>query len=234
MFSPTSLAFFLPLVASISAVPTARQAPNYPPYSSSVNFNLIANVTDPACDFTPSIQGWTLIGYHVGAGEAFGVLQNPTPEPSNPDTGPGSVFYVNGTEEEVEYNQGTLVMHEGIYPAGFYVDPQNVTNEDGEHVVHIDIRPGEPGINIAQFPSPIPHLQGPEDGGYYACNNTLIYGAPAIQLLFKYYGESTPEGCVDVHLLTQCVTNATVDEFGDNIVNCYEDVASIDWTVYSA
>lgn len=52
-------------------------------------------------------------------------------------------------------------------------------------------------------------------------------------MLFRYEDETTPEGCTDVTFLPQCVFNGTVEEFG-NTVNCYEDVAGIDWTVYSA
>jgi len=99
-------------------------------------------------------------------------------------------------------------------------------------IVHINAGAGQPGIGLANFPEPIPYLTAPDFGGYYACNNTLPSGS-AIQLLYKYYGESTPEGCADVTLLPQCVVNGTVEEFG-NTENCYTDVKGIDWSVYSA
>jgi len=228
LFIPTSLALLLPLAASISAIPTTRQAASSPPLSTSTNFYLIANVTDPASDFTPSIQGWTLVGYHVGAALNYGVLENPVTDPSDPDSGPGGIYFVNGTAEEVTANQGTVVLQYGEYPAGITVNAPD--NAGGEYIVHINIEPGEQGIYIA--PSPIPSLVGPtETGSYYACNNT-IEGSSAIQLLFKYEGESTPEGCVDVNMLPQCVSGAEVWEFGDNVVDCYGDVAGIDWSLY--
>lgn len=141
---------------------------------------------------------------------------------------------MNGTAEEVRYNQGDLLTDGGTppFPFGVSIDPANVTNTHGEHNVYINAGLGEPGVGLVQFPSPIPYMGYAEGGGYYACNNTLLYG-PAIQLLYRYYEETTPEGCVDVTLLPQCVVNGTFEEFG-NTVNCYEDVSAIDWTVYSA
>lgn len=44
----------------------------------------------------------------------------------------------------------------------------------------------------------------------------------------------TPAECVDVTLLPQCVENGPDGgEFG-NVVQCYADVAAIDWTVFTA
>jgi len=220
----------LPLLSSTAAHPSLpRQAPNYPPHSQSQNFNLIANVTDPSSDLTPSINGWILSSYHVGAGEDYAVLEQ--------DYSVGRVFFVNGTAEEVRFNQADLLSLEGTppFPAGVSIDNPNITNTLGEHTVHINAGLGEAGILLANFPNPIPYLSAPgsaSGGGYYACNNSLPFG-PAVQLLYRYFEEITPEGCVDVTLLPQCVSNATVEEFS-NTVNCYADVAGIDWTVYSA
>lgn len=163
----------------------------------------------------------------------------------------------------MRFNQADLLSLEGTppFPAGVSIDNPNITNTLGEHTgkfkspkhheihslknhlpnqtntlqVHINAGLGEAGILLANFPNPIPYLSAPgsaSGGGYYACNNSLPFG-PAVQLLYRYFEEITPEGCVDVTLLPQCVSNATVEEFS-NTVNCYADVAGIDWTVYSA
>ena len=91
---------------------------------------------------------------------------------------------------------------------------------------------GEPGIRLTQFPDPTTELYGPQGGGFYACNNTLPYGS-AIQLLFKGDGDLMPEGCADITLLPQCSEGSGLEHPFGNTVNCYADVADIDWTVYS-
>lgn len=72
----------------VSAVPlTCRQViPHYPPNALSTGFRLVANVTDPATDLTPSVDGWELQGIHTGAGENDAVLSSES----------GRIFYHNG------------------------------------------------------------------------------------------------------------------------------------------
>lgn len=99
-----SLALLLPLTHAIRTTTSSRrQAPNYPPHSQSQSFNLIANVT--CGDLSPSINSWILTSYHVGAGEAYAVLEQ--------DYDVGRTFYVNGTAEEVRFNAGDLLSDEG-------------------------------------------------------------------------------------------------------------------------
>jgi hypothetical protein len=60
----------------------------------------------------------------------------------------------------------------------------------------------------------------------------LPYGV-AIQLFYSAAGDTIPEGCAIVNLLPQCSEGSgTEDPFG-NTINCYPDVAAIDWTIYN-
>jgi hypothetical protein len=71
-----------------SAIPleTRQVIPHYPPNSLSTGFRLVANVTDPATDLKPSVDGWELQGIHTGAGFNDAVLGSST----------GRIFYHNG------------------------------------------------------------------------------------------------------------------------------------------
>ncbi len=95
------------LALSTSKPLTRRQAPNYPPHSQSKLFALVANVTSPSHDLTPSIQNYVLSSYHIGAGEAYAILL------ANTSATAARVFYENGTAEEVRYNRGTIVSDGG-------------------------------------------------------------------------------------------------------------------------
>jgi len=85
MFKPI---FALGAACLASALPLeSRQIiPNYPPNSLSTGFRLVANVTDPATDLNPPVNGWELTGIHTGAALNDAVLTSST----------GRVFYHNG------------------------------------------------------------------------------------------------------------------------------------------
>ena len=86
-------------------------------------------------------------------------------------------------------------------------------------------------MGLARFPSPVTYLTV-LGGSYVACNDaTLPYG-PAIGLNVRAYDQPVPEGCAEVNLLPQCSAGDGETHEFDNIVNCYEDVASIDWSLY--
>lgn len=87
------MAKFTTLIAAgaaslVSAVPLeSRQViPHYPENSLSTGFRLVANVTDPATDLTPSVDGWEFTGIHTGAGLNDVVLTSEA----------GRIFYHNG------------------------------------------------------------------------------------------------------------------------------------------
>jgi hypothetical protein len=201
-----------------SAAPTA--APVYPTKTTSQNFQLIANVT--ANDLTPSIQNYVVASYHTGAGEAYAVLM--------PDLSSGRIFYVNGTASDVRFGNSNILSDEGLnqatppFPAGLAIDPANA--------VSINAGAGQPGIVLTQFPDPITELAAGGGDGFYACESQLTYGN-AVQLFSKGSGE-TPEGCADVTLLPQCSEGSGATHPYGQTVNCYADVAGIDWSVYSS
>jgi len=116
------------------------------------------------------------------------------------------------------------------------VDPSTTVDSLGRHDTFINAGIGSPDIGLTGFPEPVHWLYGPggEVGSFIACNTPsppLPYGA-AITLNYLYEGEEVPESCTTINLLPQCaVGDGVVHEFG-NTVNCYEDVAGIDWSIY--
>ncbi|TAQ86462.1 hypothetical protein B7494_g5214 [Chlorociboria aeruginascens] len=91
----------LALLASLAAsAPTTRRYV-YPPTSTSLNFKLVANVTDYAV-----------------------LVQNTTVDS-------GRIFYVNGTAEEVRYNSADLLSDGGtpLFPWGVWINEPNAAGE---------------------------------------------------------------------------------------------------------
>lgn len=230
-----------------TAAPTARQTPIYPPTSSSNAFHLIANVTDPSHPFGATINTWAVTSYHTGAGFATAVL---TP------TSTGRTFYVNGTASQVQFGETSILTDGGTppFPDGWTV--QNATQFDpnypAEHTVYINAGAGTPNIGLHRFPDPIPDVYGTSSGTYVACNNTIPYtGAQVVTIQYAYatfinasgafdYEKNIPQGCVEIALLPQCTPINTLPPGSLSShafaveVDCYADVAGIDWTVYSA
>jgi hypothetical protein len=73
-------------LASASPLKGRQIVPHYPENSLSTGFRLVANVTDPATDLNPSVDGWELQGIHTGAGFNDASL----------GAGSGRIFYHNG------------------------------------------------------------------------------------------------------------------------------------------
>ena len=214
----------LALLSSLaSSAPTST--PLYPPKTTSQNFRLVANVT--SSDLTPSVNYFVVDSYHVGAGEDYAVLS------ANTFTTTGRIFYVNGTAEEVYYGTSNVLSDEGtpLFPAGIII---NDPNTSGQRTVSIDAGMGQAGVGLTQFPDPISELQGTRgfDSGFYVCSENLLYGV-ANQLFYYADGETTPEGCANVNLLPQCSEGSGAEHPDGNTINCYPDVAVIDWTYYS-
>jgi len=87
------------LLALVAAAPSRRQAPVFPPHSQSNTFTLVANVTKAVIE--PNLHGYNVGSYHVAAGAGYAVLY-----PSS--SAEGRPLFLNGTAEEVRYNQATL------------------------------------------------------------------------------------------------------------------------------
>lgn len=217
-----SFASVLAMLGMASSAPTAT-SPIFPPKTTSANFRLIANVT--ANDLSPSINNFVLTSYHIGAGQAYAVLAE------NADATAGRIFYINGTATDVRYGTSNVLTDGGtpLFPFGITVNPVDAS---GEQAVSINAGEGQSGVGLTLFPDPISALRVVGGAGFYACTNTLPYG-PAVQVLSKAQGQTTPAGCADITLLPQCNEGSGLEHPFGQITNCYTDVAGIDWTVYT-
>jgi hypothetical protein len=97
--------------------------------------------------------------------------------------------------------------------------------------VFINAGVGTIGVGLERFPSPVTYLTA-LGGKYVACNDATLPFGPAIALNVRRTDEPVPAGCAEVNLLPQCAElDGTPHEF-DNVVQCYADVAGIDWSLY--
>ncbi|KAL8947300.1 MAG: hypothetical protein Q9222_006402 [Ikaeria aurantiellina] len=112
----------------------------------------------------------------------------------------GVVGFLNGTLKELEERKGDLVFgfgEGGRLPYGFVINKVNASYNP----VEINAGPGTKGIYIS---AGVLKYNDPPPGGFYACNETLLYG-PAVQLFYKPKPETTPSGCEDVALVVERV-----------------------------
>ncbi|KAK8043048.1 hypothetical protein PG994_013531 [Apiospora phragmitis] len=226
-------------LAAAAPLESRQVVPHYPPTQQSKGFHLIANLTDPSQDFTPPVNSWQLSGIHVGAGLNDAVLA----------ASKGQLFYQNGTAEQTRYNQAHTLSDGGtpLFPWGIAVDDQADT-EGVLHGISINAGSGQVGIQLAQFPEHYPILRTPAPGTYVACNQTEPYyhtNYITVRAMFDTFDSTTgryvrhvPENCVAITLVPQCAElpalpsgSMSSHEFA-NTVNCYADVASIDWPEY--
>ncbi|KAH8767202.1 hypothetical protein F5883DRAFT_494992 [Diaporthe sp. PMI_573] len=234
---------------AVAAPAVRRQAPHYPPTSSSQAFKLIANVTDPTLDFSPSIKNWLVQGYHTGAGTNAAVLA-----PFDAATNPGRIFYENGTAQDQAYHSTSLLTDAGSLPIPFSWQVQSPTEFDAtyptQHHVSIGVGESTPAY-IASFPVVYPIVEnGLGLGTFVACKNELA-GNPSlgevVTVNYAYatfngpdentyeYHANIPEGCVPINLIPECAaldeSSAASHEFA-LVERCYEDVSAINWPEY--
>ena len=221
VFSYLKRASTLTLLSSLtSCAPTST--PIYPPQIDAQNFYLIANVTSN--DLSPSINSYVVASYHVGAGKDLAIL-TPNVNPAS-----GRIFYVNGTSEEVYYGQSNVLSDEGTPPFAAGVSIASSTS----NALLINAGVGQAGIGLTRFPDPITELYATGSEGFYACLSPELGGGSAVQI-FVQNGNDVPESCARITLLPQCSTEGSGLEHPDgNLINCYADVAGIDWTVYNS
>ena len=238
----------LSLAALAAAIPAKRQTPHYPPSSQSTGFTLIANVTDPSKDFSPSISGLVLEGIHVGAGLNVATL-------SSAANSAGNIFYENGTASDIFSGGPVDILMDGgtpLFPWGITVQSPTVfdTTYPAEHDVFVNAGTGTQA-SLTRFPNPYPYLaNGQGTGTFVACNNTVpYYRANFITVQYAYatftapdgsydYQANIPDGCAPINLVAQCATLDTLPAGSISshqyaaTVQCYDDVASIDWSQY--
>ncbi|KAI8944839.1 hypothetical protein F4801DRAFT_585026 [Xylaria longipes] len=227
-----------------SAVPLeSRQViPNYPPNELSKGFRLVANVTDPATDLTPSVDGWELQGIHTGAGSSDATLTS----------GTGTVYYHNGTAAEIRFGSGSILTDGGTppFPFGIYVQTEQEVDATypKEHDVSINAGSGTIGVSLLAFPDPYFYLTGHAQGTYVACPRTVpYYNREFIVVRFAYdifdsdtalYVHDIPEGCTAITLIPECDTLAELPEGSYSShefaadSKCYTDVSAINWPEY--
>ncbi|KAI0456402.1 hypothetical protein F5B21DRAFT_502301 [Xylaria acuta] len=229
-------------IASAAPLESRQVIPNYPPNELSAGFRLVANVTDPATDLTPSVDGWEFQGIHTGAGLNDAVLAS----------GTGRIFYHNGTAAEIRFGQGSIVSDSGSppFPEGIYVqgEDQFDATYPAEHNVAINVGSGTIGVSLLSFPDPYFYLTARAPGTFVACPRTVpYYNQEFIVVRFAYDTfdpdtalsvRNVPEGCTAITLIPECDTLAELPEgslssheFVENS-KCYKDVSAINWPEY--
>ncbi|KAI0022489.1 hypothetical protein F4780DRAFT_733121 [Xylariomycetidae sp. FL0641] len=233
------------LTGLASATPlVSRQTPNYPPTSQSQGFQLIANVTDPSTDLSPSVNGFVLSGIHVGAGLSEAVVSADS----------GLVFYHNGTAQAIKSGSGSILMDGGTppFPWGISIAaPSTPSNLSGpEHYVGVNAGSGTSGVTFASFPDPYAYLTAPgQQGTFAACARPVEYYGGQVWTVVRWvedvwdeeaklYLPLVPQGCTRVNFLPQCapLPGLPADAIASHEFalsqRCYEDVSAIQWGMY--
>jgi len=227
-------ATILSLAALASAVPTTTK--HQSPSSKSKGFTLVAKVSNPNHDLSPSINNRVIIAAHTGAGFNVAVLY---PAGSN-----GSIFYQNGTAAEVAAGTTTLINDEAtpLTPFGLSIQSpaQFDTTYPTEHAIFINagrgtrvtLVNGNRGYPIVHNGLDTSTDKGQGRGTFAACDNTVpYYQKKFVTLMYVYGGEKVPEGCAPVVLVPQCAVLAALPEGSyashefANEVGCFGDVA---------
>jgi hypothetical protein len=240
----------LALAATLAgAAPTARQVmPNYPPSSVSKGFKLVANVTDPSRDLTPSVDGWVLSGVHIGPPNSRAVLASPADNTAR-------LFYLNGTAEDAALERTRVVSDGGTppFPWGVHVqgrDEFDLPANPGYHAAFIN-GGSTADVGITRFPNPYSILRNREDGPggtFVACPLVVQYYQREFITVDYVYATidpatslpvvDVPAGCAPVALIPQCdvLNDLPADAYSSHEFaldqKCYEDVAAIDWSLY--
>jgi len=230
------------LASLVTAAPAnLRQVPNYPPSSLANGFTLVVNVTDPAKDLTPSVNGYVFTTAHTGAG-----LNTAIVSPGDPQQ-PGRVFYLNGTTNEVRNHQSTVITDGGLPPAPYGITILDSAQET-EHAISVNVGQRTVGVGLATFPDPYSYLIASRPGSYLVCNRDIPYYQQAFTVVqwvdavvdedTSLYVTHVPYGCTAVRLIPQCTTldelpegSYSSHEFA-NTVKCYNNVSGINWTQY--
>ncbi|KAH7304026.1 hypothetical protein B0I35DRAFT_445733 [Stachybotrys elegans] len=222
-------------LAAASPLAARQVVPNYPPTSTSKGFHLVVNVTDPSLDFEPPINNFYVSSIHVGAGQNLvGVSAEP-----------GRIFYQNGTIEEVQFAQSTVISDGGTPPAPYGFSLQPDAGSEVVSTARLDGGAGTPGVVLSRFPEPYRFLL---PGTYLACNESIEYYQGQNFVIIKQadvtvdedgtINYNVPDNCIAVRLLPECteLNELPSDAFSSHEFaansQCYEDVSALVWSDY--
>ena len=221
----------LGLAGLVSASPLAQRSSQMPT-ALTQGFVLVANVTDPTEDFSPSINHYQLTGVHVGAGIETAVLA----------VDEGRVLFENGTDTEF----GIVSDDSGIFPISLFISPLPPDEPNSDFVDHVGVNVGNAqdgiGIRTPQM-VPWPTLYGPDSGTFIVCYEARpSYGRPQYPVRFARVKvingvtyQKIPDKCAPINLLAQCATlgpvpaGAMYNHDFVKEVGCYPNVASVVW-----
>lgn len=179
-------------VAGLASLAMATTITITPDWEESAGFELVAVVTNPITDLTPSINFWTLSTIHVGAGQAIAGLSCDS----------ASVWYLNGTETQVKDDDASLLTDAGtpLFPSGLDILAAN----NGVSDVRVDAGPGTPGVGITQLRD-LFFISAPgNEGTYLACQEAIPYYQGKEFVVLKQTNGDIPEGCAEIRLFPQC------------------------------
>jgi len=222
--------FSLAASASTAPITISSYESATPNFSTYKGFTLVAKViSDPSHHLASSVNNRVVIAAHTGAGFNVAVLY--------PEGYPGSIFYQNGTAEQVASGETTIINDEAMPPSPFGMQIQGPEAFDltypTEHSVTVNVGLGSK-VSLEEQRE-IRVLKNGLDvkgvGTFMACNNTVPYYQSSFwTLMYLYPGEELAEGtCVQILLVPKCaVLGALPDgaysshEFAVE-VKCYDD-----------
>ncbi|KAK4197176.1 hypothetical protein QBC40DRAFT_286113 [Triangularia verruculosa] len=209
-------------VLAMAALATATT-----PTTIGTGFILVAHVTNPDQDFTPSVNNVAVNSIHASPGFRVATVSSSLTD--------GHVFYENGTLDQVADGETTVIFDSAtpLTPFGILVQDPSAPIDN----IAINAGPGSFN-NLATDPEPRPVLvNGLGDGTYLVCNATVpYYRQNFMTLQYAYEGETVPENCVPVQLVPQC---AVLNELPPGShsshehalsVRCYSDATAVDWS----
>ncbi len=179
----------LALATTATAIPTCSNCNG--PFLSSTGFHLLARLSNPAHDLTPSVQNWQLNAIHTGAGLNAAVFT----------ASDGRLFYQNGTAAPDETK---ILTDGGTPPFPFSLQVQ----KPGEARRIADVSVGL-GTAAGVDRDGVLRVGVAEGGRFLACQAVVpYYNATYVTLQYEYGkvpGEGTAAaGCVAVDLVAQC------------------------------
>ncbi|CEJ91028.1 hypothetical protein VHEMI06770 [[Torrubiella] hemipterigena] len=209
------------LTVTMAGMASAVVLPRIAIMSESKGFRLLVRVHDYDTDLAAQVNNKYIGGIHIGAARE-GVL--PILDGSK-----GPVFWVNGTDAELQANQGHVFsdLDNGMYPLGWqiYKNPDTLLGS-------VEMAPGLQTAGVSVFDG---GLDGPaylQPTDYMACLRPAVYTGELTPFIFQRDTKDNaklPEDCVIVKLLPECAylqdlpAGATYNHDHAQTSRCYVD-----------